>query len=76
MNNLYQQLNQSSSNMAQIRQFANMVKGNPQALMQNNPQMKQVMQMVQQSGKTPKEYFYQLAQQKGINPDEVIQMFK
>lgn len=76
MNSLYQQMIGNSSNMQQIRQFANMVKGNPQALMQNNPQMKQVMQMVQQSGKSPKQYFYDLANQRGINPDEVIKMFK
>ena len=68
--------------IGQIKQMMNMVKnaGNPQAMMaqmmQNNPQMKQVMDAVNQYGGDPKKAFYALAQQKGVNPDEILNMLK
>ena len=53
---------------------------NPQAalnqLIQSNPQMQQVMQYVNASGKTPEQAFYALAEQKGINPQEIIDAVK
>ena len=53
---------------------------NPQAminqLMQTNPQMKQVMDVVKASGNDPKKAFYALAQQKGINPDEILNQLR
>ena len=53
---------------------------NPQAminqLMQTNPQMKQVMDVVRASGNDPKKAFYALAQQKGINPDDILNQLK
>ena len=53
---------------------------NPQAminqLMQTNPQMKQVMDVVRASGNDPKKAFYALAQQKGINPDDILNLLK
>ena len=53
---------------------------NPQELIQNlisqNPKMKNVIQLMQNSGKTPKEFFYQYAKQQGINPDEFINSLK
>ena len=42
----------------------------------NNPQLQQVIQMVKASNMTPKEYFYMLAKQKGIDPNTILQMFK
>ena len=66
----------------QIRQMISMVKsaGNPQAmlnqLMQTNPQMKQVMEIVQQYGGNAEKAFYALAEQKGINPQEILDMLK
>lgn len=68
--------------IGQIKQMMNMIKnaGNPQAMMaqmmQNNPQMKQVMDAVNQYGGDPKKAFYALAQQKGVNPDEILNMLK
>lgn len=87
MNNLYQQLmgNQNSAlqnNIKQVKQLMDVVRGanNPQQLLVNmmgqNPQLKQVMTMIQQSGKSPKELFYYLAQQKGINPDEILKQLQ
>ena len=42
----------------------------------NNPQLQQVMNMVKASRMTPKEYFYSLAKQKGIDPNQILNMFK
>ena len=42
----------------------------------NNPQLQQVILMVKASNMTPKEYFYMLAKQKGIDPNTILQMFK
>lgn len=53
---------------------------NPQAMMQmmaqQNPQISQVMNFVQQNGGDPKTAFYKLAEQRGVNPDEVLQMLR
>ena len=53
---------------------------NPQAMLQamtqNNPQMQQVMNVVQQNGGDPQKAFYALCKQKGINPNDVLQMLK
>ena len=74
MNSLYQQM--------QTQQMAGMMKTmrNPQAMLnqlsQNNPQVKQLMTMIQNSGKSPKELFYQVAQEKGVDPNEILKMLK
>lgn len=48
---------------------------NPQAIIQNmlnqNPQ---VMNLINQYGGDPKTAFYELARQKGINPDDILRM--
>lgn len=70
------------SGMAQVRQMMNMVRsaGNPQAMLgqlaQNNPQLRSVMDLVQKSGGDPKKAFYSLAQQRGVDPNEVLNMLK
>lgn len=71
-----------NNNLNQIKQMMNMVRsaGNPQAMLQsiaqNNPQMKQVMDIVGQSGGDPKAAFYRMAEEKGVNPDQVLSMLK
>jgi hypothetical protein len=47
-----------------------------QQMMQNNPQYQQAMQIVQQAGGDPKKAFYQMANQMGVNPDEIMGMLK
>jgi len=47
-----------------------------QQMMQNNPQYQQVMQLVNQAGGDPQKAFYQMAQQMGVNPDEILSMLK
>lgn len=53
---------------------------NPQAAMQmivnQNPQIKSVMDEVKKSGGTAKDAFYAIAKNKGINPDDIINMLK
>ena len=66
----------------QIRQMMDMVRssGNPSAMIsqlaQNNPQLQNVMQLVNQAGGDPKKAFYELAQQRGIDPNEILNMLK
>lgn len=87
MNQLYQQMMKSQSlslpnNMKQIQQMANMFKNakNPQQLIMNmvnqNPQMKQVLEMLQNSNKSPKDLFYEMAQQKGVDPNQILSMLQ
>ena len=87
MNNLYQQLMGSQShslpnNLGQIKQMMNLFRNanNPQQLLTNmakqNPQIQNIMNIVQNTGKSPKDLFYQMAQQKGVNPDDILNALK
>lgn len=74
--------NNPTNNLSQIKSMMNMVRsaGNPQAMLQsmvqNNPQMKQVMDLVSQSGGDPKTAFYRMAEEKGVDPDEILSLLK
>ena len=63
-----------------IRQMMNAVRAaqNPQAalnqLIMNNPQMKQVMNIVQKHGGDPMAAFRAEAAAAGMNPDEIMRM--
>ena len=79
---ILQQLNGGLRIPPQIRQMIGMLKssGNPQAMlmqmMQNNPNVKQAMEIVQQYGGDAEKAFYALAKQKGINPQEILDLLK
>ena len=49
---------------------------NPQAMLsqmvQSNPQMKQVIDYVNANGGDPQQAFYRLAEEQGVNPDEIL----
>lgn len=47
-----------------------------QTLMQSNPQMQQVMTFIGQSGVNAKQLFYNLAKQKGKDPNIIINNLK
>lgn len=47
-----------------------------QNLMQTNPQVKQVMQMIQNSNMSPKDLFYSMAKQKGIDPEQILNQLR
>lgn len=78
MNNLYQQYSQSfgkssaQNNNLTLKQLISLYKNNPTQFAQANPQFQQVMQFVNQNGGNPKEVFYQLAKQKGVDPSTVL----
>ena len=86
MNSLYNQLNNTAislpNNVQQIKNMMNLVRNaqNPTMMLQNmmnqNPQMQQVMNIVRQSGGDPKTAFYNLAKQKGVDPNEILKMLK
>lgn len=70
-------------NMAQIKNTIAMLKAakNPQALMQqmmsqNNPGMQKAMQYVREHGNDPKAAFENLAREKGLDPDEIMNLLK
>ena len=80
INPIMQQLRKPALN--NVRQMVNMVKSarNPQAmldqLMRNNPQYRQVTELINQNGGDPKRAFYALAQQQGIDPNEILDMLR
>lgn len=84
MNSLYKEMmnNQNATQMNQVKQMMGALKSsrNPQQLlinmMGNNPQFKQMLQMIRQSGMSPKDLFYQMAQQKGVDPEQLINQLK
>ena len=53
---------------------------NPQAMMQalvdKNPQMQQAVDLINRCGGDPQKAFYTLAQEKGVDPDEVLNALK
>ena len=69
-------------NLGQIKQMMDMVKsaGNPQAalaqMMQNNPNYRQAVDYVKQNGGDPKKAFYTLAQENGLDPNEITNLFR
>lgn len=87
-NSLYQQLmgqqNQSfqNNNLSSIKNMFNMLKGqsNPMQIIKNmasqNPQVSQVLNMLNGSGMSAKDLFMQTAQQMGIDPNQIINMLK
>ena len=76
------QLAKANPMMQNVRQMMGMLNSsqNPQAMINqmvsNNPNLKQVMDFINQSGGDPKKAFYALAEQKGINPQEILDMLK
>lgn len=47
-----------------------------QQMMSNNPQYAQIQKMISASGGDPKAAFYKLAEEKGIDPNEIINALK
>lgn len=68
--------------MARIKEMMKFVKANnnPRAAIENfahtNPQMKQALNYIQQSGGNGKEAFYKLAKEKGVDPEEILNMLQ
>ena len=43
---------------------------------QSNPQLRQVLNLVQQAGGSPEKAFYALCEQKGIDPNQILDALK
>lgn len=73
---------QPPANLNQIKGLMNLVKsgGNPQqmfqSMMANNPQYGQVMNLVNQHGGDARAAFYALAKEKGVDPNQILDMLK
>lgn len=69
-------------NLQRVKQVMDTIKSskNPQMMLQNmlvqNPNYKQIMDYVKQNGGDPKACFYKMAQEKGVNPDDILQYLK
>lgn len=70
-----QQLDPRIMQMYQLLKTSN----NPSAMMQqlinNNPQMSQLIQLVNQFGGDPKTAFYNEAKRRGVDPNTILSMF-
>ena len=80
MNSLYQQLNPMQNNpLVQMFKTVRASK-NPQQLLNNiaqqNPQIKQTLDVINSCGKSPKDLFYQATQQMGVNPESILSMLR
>ena len=66
--------------MSQLRQASQLLRGNPQALinrfMGNTPQMQEAQRLIQSAGGDARKAFYDLAAQKGVDPDDVLAMLR
>lgn len=75
--------NQPISNnpmMSQIKGFMNMINSsqNPSAMLNNmamqNPALNQIMQMCR--GQNPKDIFYKMCSERGVNPETILNQLK
>ena len=79
---ILQQLARNNPMMQRVKQAVDMVKNaqNPTAMMNqmmtNNPNMKQVMDIINQCGGDPEKAFRTVAEKNGFNPQDFIDMFK
>jgi hypothetical protein len=48
----------------------------PIGYINNMPEMKNVVNMVNNNGGNAKDLFYKLAEQKGVDPNSILNMFK
>ena len=78
-------LNQLMSGVMQNNPIMNLFRTvsaaqNPNAMMQqmamNNPKLKQTLDFVNQNGGNAKELFYKMAQQKGVDPNTILNQLK
>lgn len=71
-------MSQLKAQLAPIKQQMRQLQAlsNPQMafnqMLTSNPQLANVINLVKQSGQSPQAFFYALAQQKGVNPEEFL----
>ena len=66
--------------MQPIKQAMQMLRSDPRAMLeqlaQRNPNYQQAMQLIQQNGGDARKAFYDLANQKGVDPNEILNMLR
>lgn len=71
-----------AANLAQIKQMMQTLRSvaNPAAMLQSmaaqNPQLQTALRIVQESGGDPQRAFYALARQKGVDPQQILDMLR
>ena len=79
---ILQQIARANPMMEKVKQMMGMVNGaqNPSAmlnqLMMSNPNLKQVMDFINQSGGNPTTAFYSMADKMGVNPQDILDLLK
>ena len=70
--------NMASPMMGQIKQMMQMARAmqSPQAAIQQIPQLRQAMDIVNQAGGDPKQAFYALAKQRGVDPESILSQLR
>ena len=65
-------------NQNRISQMVQQIKsvGNPQMMLQQMPQYRQIMDYVNANGGDPQRAFYQKAQEMGVNPDDILSQLR
>ena len=65
-------------NQSRLSQILTQIKsmGNPQMMLQQMPQYRQVMDYVNQNGGDAKSAFYNKAKEMGIDPDEIVKAMR
>ena len=75
MEQLKPQINQFKQQLRQIQAMSNPQMALNQLLI-NNPQLGNVINLIKQSGQSPQSFFYALARQRGVNPEDIIKEFQ
>jgi hypothetical protein len=47
-----------------------------QTMAQSNPQLQSILNLIQTSQKSPKDLFFEMAQQRGVDPQQILQMLQ
>lgn len=82
MNPILNQMRTPQIPRGQIQQLMNVLQcaNNPEdairSMMATNPQLKELFPLIQRNGGDYKKAFYDLAQQKGIDPESFLQQLK
>ena len=45
-------------------------------LITKNPELQNILSLIHQSGSSPEQFFYALAREKGINPQDILNILK
>ena len=77
-NPMMQQL--SMSRLSPIKNMLGAMRGNPQMMLnqmaQSNPAIRQVYDYINANGGDPRTAFYKLANERGIDPNDILSMLK